>query len=552
MASLTCTTDASNKCLFGRTNPFDTDFCVKELVGEGGFGKVYKCKSAIDGQWYAVKLEQFWFKPQAYFNPLDVRDVLMNEALALARLDHENVCRYFATWVQGSLIPVDTSASSTPKASDVVPSQHAAVRPLPLNSLEMSFSKSQNSDHDSSSLSADEGRFEMNDAELAEFEALGFEMGDSDSSRSSEPSPSPVVSGKAIEKRAKRDGASPLRLARPRGNSEATSNHGPLVTQIDVYIQMALYEGNTLQHWMEQRPSVDSVANLNVFRQILAGLKYIHKEKIIHRDIKPANIFLTSDSCVKIGDFGLAKNSLQTTLKLRQCGYLSSGEVDSDELRLELMDESTDGDDSFSAGVGTALYSSPEQAHGTSATTAATDIFSLGLVLCELFCKFTTQMERHVVLGRARTGELPASIVTNNPDIASLIRSMLHVDPACRPSCLDLEQYPVLQRHRSHKHVHFEMSAESETETPCNSKSNEKSDDFARVLHQLEKLEMQEAELLAHIATLAEQMNVGCVTHTEGQGSEHTTSVLLNLIAAARKAGDQRREILANALNNVS
>ncbi|DBA04887.1 TPA: hypothetical protein N0F65_006889 [Lagenidium giganteum] len=91
--------ERSSSCLFGRSNPFDTDFCVKELVGEGGFGKIYKCKSNIDGRWYAVKLEEFWFKPQAYFNPSEVREVMMNEALALARLDHENVCRYYNTWI---------------------------------------------------------------------------------------------------------------------------------------------------------------------------------------------------------------------------------------------------------------------------------------------------------------------------------------------------------------------------------------------------------------------------------------------------------------------
>jgi hypothetical protein len=99
--------ETSNSCLFGRTNPFETDFSIKEQVAEGGFGKIYKCKSNIDGQWYVVKMEQFRFKPQAYFNPSEVYEIMMKEALVLSRLDHENVCRYYNTWVFGSLISMD-------------------------------------------------------------------------------------------------------------------------------------------------------------------------------------------------------------------------------------------------------------------------------------------------------------------------------------------------------------------------------------------------------------------------------------------------------------
>ena len=40
--------------------------------------------------------------------------------------------------------------------------------------------------------------------------------------------------------------------------------------------------------------------------QIVGGLKYLHKNRIIHRDMKLGNLFLGPRMEVKIGDFGLA------------------------------------------------------------------------------------------------------------------------------------------------------------------------------------------------------------------------------------------------------
>lgn len=42
------------------------------------------------------------------------------------------------------------------------------------------------------------------------------------------------------------------------------------------------------------------------FLQIVAGINYIHGQKILHRDLKLGNMFLSEHMEVKIGDFGLS------------------------------------------------------------------------------------------------------------------------------------------------------------------------------------------------------------------------------------------------------
>src|SRR5262249_4477500 len=125
--------------------------------------------------------------------------------------------------------------------------------------------------------------------------------------------------------------------------------------QGELFIAMALYEGETLQQRLEKgRLGVEEA--LDVLRQVALGLETAHRAGIVHRDIKPANLLITSSGTVKIVHFGVAK-------------------LVSDSLA-ESMTQA-------GQAMGTVLYMSPEQLRGESVDARA-DLWSLGVVTYEM------------------------------------------------------------------------------------------------------------------------------------------------------------------------
>ncbi|XP_062851840.1 interferon-induced, double-stranded RNA-activated protein kinase [Trichomycterus rosablanca] len=87
----------------------EEDFESIDRIGKGGFGRVYKAKHTIEGNYYAVKIVKFTKKAK-------------NEVKVLSRLNHVNIVRYHTAWIEhtayGGDFSESFSTSSSGSASD--------------------------------------------------------------------------------------------------------------------------------------------------------------------------------------------------------------------------------------------------------------------------------------------------------------------------------------------------------------------------------------------------------------------------------------------------
>lgn len=83
------------------------EFSEDGRLGRGGFGEVFRARNRVDGQPYAVK------KVKA--RSRSALDPVLSEASVLSRLNHPNVVRYYASWIEDAPAEgtnADTLASS--------------------------------------------------------------------------------------------------------------------------------------------------------------------------------------------------------------------------------------------------------------------------------------------------------------------------------------------------------------------------------------------------------------------------------------------------------
>ncbi|OHT16522.1 AGC family protein kinase [Tritrichomonas foetus] len=180
-------------------------------------------------------------------------------------------------------------------------------------------------------------------------------------------------------------------------------------TQSKFYFGLEYAPGGELFYHME-RLGVIQIDDARLYvAEIGLALDYLHSLGIVYRDLKPENILLDINGHIKITDFGLSKDLLETESTTTFCG---TSEYLAPEVVMQLP------------------YSYP------------IDIWALGVLTYEMILGYTPFFDEN-------KSKMFTNIVTAEPffppqldrRVADFIRQMLVKDPATRPRFSDMKNH---------------------------------------------------------------------------------------------------------------
>ncbi|NXB94821.1 E2AK1 kinase, partial [Vidua chalybeata] len=439
-----------------QTSRYLNEFEEVARLGSGGYGKVYKVRNKLDGQFYAIK--------KIKIKKATRRDCMkvLREVKVLAGLQHPNIVGYHTAWMEqvqtvhpkgkysslsNSCLHLTTSVllfsgddhchiQSVDSGSSII---FADLTSQEKKSCDSTSHKNvhresvQNMDvrNDFTNSNSKES-VKPNKGELS-IELQGGFVNNGNSLSTDVDNQSTQGPHSSLDQ----DASTETESSETKSCSEGCSkNEVALCGEFEVeyhlmlHIQMQLCE-ISLWDWIADRNKrsedtsspydlVDARWTMKIFQEVVEGVCYIHSMGVMHRDIKPRNIFLHgSDHQVKIGDFGLACKDLLWN--------------DADQwVQTERINGLT-----HTSGVGTCLYASPEQLQG-SHYDFKSDMYSMGVILLELFQPFGTEMERTEVLTHLRTGQIPHTFYKKWPTQVKYVKLLTSLRATERPTAAQL------------------------------------------------------------------------------------------------------------------
>ena len=434
---------------FIKESRFHNDFEFKEVLGQGGGGVVFLVKNKFDENLYAIKRIKL-FLPKDKRKQEEKLKIVQNESNVISRLQNAYIVRYYQTWIEdyttedenfykdklnGDIeeeYEIDTeeekeiSNNAIRKTSFEKPSatkiEDRENQNLSFTSDNVVFNNSKSKYNEKNDYY--ESGLDENDDELF----LEKSEDNNDIWGESEKDEEKEEDSILFEKDSNNDNNdnNNYNIKIERSRNRHLSKKEKISQTKNFYIQMEYCRGKNLKDMIDSR-SLNNEQNWKLIRQILEAVRYIHEKKLIHRDLKPGNIFLDENLNVKLGDFGLAK------IVKSQNNYILNNYLNQNQLI------KVNNNDYMTYAIGTKYYCSPEQEKSKSYN-EKTDIFSIGIIIFEMFYFFNSLMERDKVLRNIKENQIYPEDFNKRCEtkVINIVKECTNINPNKRPSAENL------------------------------------------------------------------------------------------------------------------
>eukprot|EP00826_Nyctotherus_ovalis_P048245 TRINITY_DN5658_c0_g3_i15.p1 TRINITY_DN5658_c0_g3~~TRINITY_DN5658_c0_g3_i15.p1 ORF type:complete len:393 (+),score=98.11 TRINITY_DN5658_c0_g3_i15:401-1579(+) len=191
-----------------------------------------------------------------------------------------------------------------------------------------------------------------------------------------------------------------------------------LETPTQIYIITEYAPGGELFDYIVKKDQLGEEEARKFFRQIVAGVEYLHSLNITHRDLKPENLLLDLDNNIKIADFGLSNRYTKGELLKTACG--------------------------------SPCYAAPEMIAGKKYRGAAVDVWSLGIVLFAMVNGYlpfedsnTSKLYSKILKGKFKFAKGVSF------EVQDLMNCILSTDPASRYTIAQIKKHSWFTRNNT-------------------------------------------------------------------------------------------------------